>query len=505
MPILGNRGPIAPRELVKGAKSSAPPIARLPGVPSRAASFTPAPAKGVTRAPVSKTELFKGGIPKPFAAAPKLALAYKNAPPERHIGPGLQKLVAESKAAAPKPSGGSGLLATITSPVSLAGSIVSDIPKEVQGKGFITGGGLKKVEEKGYENILGHNGLAGKVARTLGGGISEATTIPAQILPALYLGGKAVVEAKTGKPEALHRMEGSFVKESAIAQAAKGNISGAVSAFKAHPVATGLEASGVYGAANRAAGAVARSGALGADLKAATSLKEPAATAVSRTPQDLLFGAKEPQPALDKRLVTRLRQGKGDPSVMPGSGVWQTLSGRSLGQRLVKHLDQKAGEIRAVQKHNVTEAVHARMTPLRGKPIKGTPAFVPIPGHGAENLFARGLLADPKLIGPKGEPLWREQLRDLIDLHSKPVAGESEYQKASREDLLGHLQSHMDSARLAREGGYKAHAAAVSYARDMKPIESELTRQKVDHAAVGASGKARRPLPVPLARPEPHG
>jgi hypothetical protein len=391
---------------------------------------------------------------------------------------------------------GPAILGAITSPGKSLAAVASDVPKELHGTGFLTHDLPRIVgtaETKGYENILGSHGVGGSIAKTIGAGLREIPELPAQVIPAGYLAGKVALNyAKNpdtpGRPNAEAAQVGkSLAKESVLAHLAKGDLKGAVETLKRRPVSSVLEVSGAGAAVDRAAGAAGRAGAFGSDVAGKAALADPGATDLSRGPQELLGEAREPLPERSKRLSVALRQNKQDPSIPPGQSLQETLrphrddpaTNRGLASRLVNHLDQKNADIRMVQKHNITSAVHDRMDAVAGKGIKGTPFKVPIPGHEASNLFARGLLADPKVMDHiTGQPLYRTQLSDLTKLHAKPVEGETLHEKAIRESNVANAQGLLDNARFQKDPA-QAKAAAVKYAQDMQKLEPQLIDAKV--------------------------
>jgi hypothetical protein len=434
-----------------------------------------------------------------LATAPKLATAIKNTERPAKQLPKTPVLTAMTRSLttplglpkAPKPGKegvGSEILGAITSPGKTIGSVISDVPKELHGQGFLTHDLPKivgTVETKGYENILGSKGVGGSIAKTIGTGLREIPELPAQVIPAAYLAGKAALNYASnpdtpGRANAeVKALGSSLAKESVLAHLAKGDLKGAVETLKRRPVSSVLEVSGAGAAADRVAGAAGRAGAFGSDVAEKASLADPGSTDLSRTPQDLLGEAREPLPERSKRLSVALRQNKQDPSIRPGQSLQETMRGKSLAQRLVNHLDQKNADIRMVQKHNITSAVHDRMDAIAGKQIKGTPFKVPIPGHEASNLFARGLLADPKVMDHvTGQPLYRTQLQDLVKLHSEPVDGETLHEKAIRESNVANAQGLLDNNRFLKDPT-KAKAAAVKYAQDMRALEPQLIDAKV--------------------------
>jgi hypothetical protein len=465
------------------------PTKALPKAPARPAvrALPRAPVKAA--APVKPSNPF-AGVPKPLEGAPVLQRTYKNiaAPPKaapRITGKIGREIEANSsikglpKAPSPKSEGGG---------LSL-GSILSDVPKEVQGtgvlaKGLKTGAGIiGKIQTKGYENLLGSHGVGGDVAQIAGNTARDVVELPAQVLPALYTAGKAGVKglappgtkANRESGDELNKLVHGYTHESAIGNLLTGNVSGAVSAAKRNPLYAGLEVAGGAGALDRVAGAAARSGALGSDLAASTKLADAGATTVSRAPQELLGNTKAPLDPYSKRLTTRLREGKSDPTLRPGESILEKLRGKSLTKQLEQHFDRQTGTLEAVRRNSRSAVVDARMKEVTGKPVKGAPLKVPIPGSRAVNAFARGLLADPKVLNEHGTPLYRDQLSRLVELHAKPVDGELPAQAHARMGKVAEYQAMLDDPRLQRTPEV-AHKAAVKYAQDMRKLEPELVK-----------------------------
>lgn len=102
-------------------------------------------------------------------------------------------------------------------------------------------------------------GIMGQAAGALGGIPGEAVSLPAAIVPSVYLTGKAGVEAAQGDPtEAeglLEEWEETGLLPAVARGVSTGDWSGVGDAFGDHPLYAGLEASGAVNAAGRLAGA----------------------------------------------------------------------------------------------------------------------------------------------------------------------------------------------------------------------------------------------------------
>ncbi len=508
---------------VRGANLPAPrglpSAAKLPGTPVKNAP------KPLPRAPTAKASSPFVGIPKTFAGAPKLQQAYKDTakpakatptlPPSAVKGlrgarqealesspnvrdqlsaaSSMKPLIEANRRAVaqlPKPKGegaGAAVLGTILAPGKTLGAITADIPKELTGTGAVekgikgAAGAIGRMDQQGYQGVLGTTGVGGAVSKVIGNTARDVVELPAQILPSLYVAGKAGVKGlappgtsthKESEDE-LRKLVHSYTHESAIGNLLTGNVKGAVQAAERNPLYAGLEASGVGAAVDRAGGAAARAGALGPDLASATKLADKGATTVSRAPQDLIGNAKAPLDPYSKRLMVRLKQGKNDPTVRPGETLVKQLTGKSLSSQLVKHFDRQTGSLEAVRRNSRAEVVDARMKGIGGVKLKTAALRVPTPGSRAVNAFARGLLADPKVLNEHGTPLYRDQLSKLVELHAKPVPGELPFQAHNRMGKVAEYQAMLDDPRLQQHPEV-AHAAAVKYAQDLKALEPQL-------------------------------
>ncbi len=401
------------------------------------------------------------GIPKPFAGAPKLQGALKQA--ERPLSPGLQRMMAESKAHEPK--GGTG-------GTSLPGATITLNPLHdlgVAGKAVQTG-------YKDLGNAVG-GGVAKETGKLLGNTASNLINLPAQAIDTGYALGKTAVKslappgtkAHTEAEQEQRELVKSFVHESAAAHLVKGEWREALRAAERNPVNTAMEAYGGASALDRVAGTAARTGALGSDLKAKTKLSEPVVPlpSISRQPKTLLApGDEHASVALrpyDKGLVKRLVQGGKDSSERP--------RGLKLTQAYRKHYDQTEGSLLRINQNSRSDVINARM-----KAVK--PGRKMVPGTDAISHFGWGTLSDPKVLNDKGTPVYRDQLSQLVEHHSKPVPGESVTQKDTREANMVHAQKLLEDPAFERNP-HAAYDAAMKTAADKRALEPELIKHGI--------------------------
>lgn len=443
---------------------------------------TTAAPKGrpVAKLPMAKAPPLAGGIPRAFAGAPKLQKAAQPSAPKLQLPPILQRLNAEGRPKAPPKTAGGGF--------SL-GSIISDIPAEIKGTGTVekaiqgAASSFAATSTKGWQKILGSSGVGSTVAHVIGHGAGDVLELPAQVLPTLYTAGKLSANQTANmihgfrkeSPAERHEIDQlikSYRHESVIGNLLAGDVGGAGRAFERHPGYAALEVGGGAAAADRALGVAARAGTLGPKLAAATKLADAGATSVSRAPKDLIGNVRAPQQPYSKRLSVRLAQGK--PAVRPGETLREGLTGQSLSAQLAHHYDRQTATLENVRRANRSAVEAARMGAIRGKPmVQGRGLHVAIPGWRAVNPFARGLLADPRVLNEHGTPLYRDQLSRLVELHAKPVPGETGYQAHNRLGLVAEYQAMLDDPRLQKNPEL-AHAAAVKYAQDLRKLEPEL-------------------------------
>jgi hypothetical protein len=464
------------------------PIAAPKGIPKAP------PTKGVTRAPIPKSEALKGGIPKAFEATPKLAKAYKNAPPEKQIGPGLQKLVAESKAAAPKPPKSPGLLDLAGAIPQALGrgveriathpaAIIEDIPKELKGQGATQLGAeaVGNVLHGVTGAVLGNKGPVAAVAQELTKLPAEGLNLPTQIAPTLYQTGKAAYEYKMGKPQALGKVETQLGEGSAAhaikapIQLLKGSPKGALKEAEAAisrayqvPLQSGLEYSAAASLIDRGAGLLAK-----ATKRESAPISAAKGSPTSRPAKPLIGNATEPQRPYGKGYVQNLVQRSKDMNpTRPGEKLGETLRRKNLSTRMRHYVDQMEGKFHGTMRQTEAVAVKQRADAIRGpRTINGRV----IPGVEAVNLYNHGLLPDPSL---RPDPLHPDsaqtQLQKLEAHYNEPNPSEVKPDTeriAAREAI----------ARTNNDTGFHrnpqpAYKAALKMAEDKKALEPALQR-----------------------------
>jgi hypothetical protein len=313
-----------------------------------------------------------------------------------------------------------------------------------------------RVEAKGYSNLahaLGTTSIGGKIASGLGNVAAEAVNIPTQVLPALYHGGKALGELQQGKPQSFDNLLKESAKQSAVAQLVKGNFAGALKQATSHPLNTALEAGGAASAVDRGFGALGRMS--GVD---AAKLADSGASTVSRAPREFsptdvpTGGATVAQRPYSKGLVRPALEKKISQRPIPTSRA---------GSQLRKSFDRFEGE------HlRVTRATRDSIAAHRAKTVKG------VPNQGAIVPFNQWL-ADPKVLGEDGKPLYQKQLGDMIEHLEKAPAGEFKQEAEIRQANVKHLQG------LQGRDLSKAYGAAKVVAKDKADLEPELVKHGV--------------------------
>jgi hypothetical protein len=140
---------------------------------------------------------------------------------------------------------------------------LAEIGKELQGQGY-------------YASILHGAGevVAGKVPRgLLRHSVQDIFDLPAQAVPSLYVPLASAFEAVKGRPQRGKAFLKNLKENDPIALTLQGKLSEAGKAAYAHPVATGLEVTGVGASISRGAGALMRSRVAGAGLREAAALE----------------------------------------------------------------------------------------------------------------------------------------------------------------------------------------------------------------------------------------
>lgn len=109
-------------------------------------------------------------------------------------------------------------------------------------------------------DVLGGAGHAVQkaVPGVAGATLSDALSLPAQVLPSTYLAGKATVQGLQGNPEGWRQLLRSYGQTSALPALLQGHVGEALSRAGEHPLYTALEALAVKSGLGHGAGAIAR-------------------------------------------------------------------------------------------------------------------------------------------------------------------------------------------------------------------------------------------------------
>lgn len=423
------------------AKAAAPP--KPPKAPTLKGVTGSVKAPG---APVSRSTGI-GRMPTPKGVSGAVSA------PDRR-GPGLQKLVAESKAAMPKPGSRGLSIGTITAnplhDLSVAGEAM-----------------------KGGYKVLGGatgTGVGREIGKLAGNTASNLINLPAQAIPTAYDVGKTAVKSLAPPGTKLHSegeseqraLAKSFAHESAAAHLVKGEWHEALSAAERNPVNTGLEIYGGLSAADRLAGAAGRIAGT-PELKAKLAPADPGATTVSRQPKTLLAPSDQhasvPLRPYDKGLVKRLEQGRNDSQTRP--------EGLKLTEAYRKHYDQTEGSLLRINQNSRSDVINKRMGGMKN-----------VPGKDAIAHFGWGTLSDPKVLNDEGTPVYRDQLSQLVEHHSKPVEDESLAQKQNREANMVHAQKLLED-KAFEQNPHAAYKAALKVAADKRALEPDLEKHGV--------------------------
>lgn len=447
MPALGNRGPIAPRELAAAKTKAAPPIAKLPGVPSKItlpAATVEAQhpllrltnqAKAQSQLPRSftRSQVQAGGTP-----LTKLRLQAQQK--------STKAVRASRQAALPRqPASGGGLLGTIL-----------NLPA--------------RVEEQGYKNIATVTGVPG--LSKVGNLAAEAINLPVQTLPAAYHLGKGLGELTHGKTQELHEIGRQLVSESPIAHVLKGDFGGAVQKIGEHPLGSALEVSGGLAAVDRTLGAVGRlSG------SEAARLADPGATTISRAPRELVpGGASQALRPYDKGLVRKMAEQK--ISEKP-------LSADRVSAKLKQHYDRTEASLLRISRSSRAKVLQMRDAAI--KTGRGTGRRT-IPGVDAVTPHAQWL-ADPSVMNEHGTPLHRDQLSEMVEHLAQPSRDELPQEAQAREDAMRHYQALLENQRY-EANPQPAYSSALKLAQEKRALEPQLERHGVYTAQQMRAAKA---------------
>ncbi len=434
-------------DLLKGVTGSSSPKAKAAPKPPRAPAL-----KGVSGA----------------AKAPGLPQSRSQGVGETPVLKEAQRL-ASPKILKPPPSKGGGGLSI--------GTITADPLHDLSVAGEAVKGGYKVLGAATGTNV-------GKEAgKLLGNTASNLINLPAQAPNTVYSIGKTAVKSLAPPGTKLHSegeaeqrsLAKSFAHESAAAHLVKGEWHEALKAAERNPVNTGLEVYGGLSAADRIAGAGARAAGT-PELKAKLAPADSGAN-VSRQPQTLLAPSDEhastPLRPYDKGLVKRLQQGKNDSQTRP--------EGLKLTQAYRRHYDQTEGSLLRINQNSRADVINKRMEGMKK-----------VPGKDAIAHFGWGTLSDPKVLNEEGNPVYRDQLSQLVEHHSKPVEGETLPQKENREANMVHAQKLLEDPAFEKNPD-AAYKAALKVAADKRALEPDLekhgvyTKQQMREAKVKAA------------------
>lgn len=142
-------------------------------------------------------------------------------------------------------TGGSPLAAQ--APLAAIHGDPGEFKKALEGTGVLASilGSAGRGVEKAVPGVAGH-------------ALSDALSLPAQVLPSTYLTAKAGVKALGGEPEELQKLRGSYQHTSALPALLSGNIGAAAERFQQHPLYSILEGLALKSGIGLGAGAIGR-------------------------------------------------------------------------------------------------------------------------------------------------------------------------------------------------------------------------------------------------------
>lgn len=381
---------------VRGANLPAPkglPSARnLPGTPMRGGPNVPRPFAKPLSPPKGTKVVLKttgkgstgkvanpfAGIPSTFQGGPRLAQAYKAAPPEK-----------------PQPSGGGHSLFSLHTLGDVGSAAMGGI-KELNKLGLLPSTTREIQNAQGSESLVAKNaptvqaaGIASipvpgtNLAHAISQGVqnlpgSTVRTITG-IIPGTIATGKAAVEAAEGKPGKLGQIAGGIA----------GMAAHPLRSFEKEPIPTALMASGAGSAAGTAIGDAARAGTLGEKAAALADTARPdlklyAGEAIPRQySADVI--RKGAQVAADKFREkvfgdTNVNQAKGarlNRHIYGGGLLGQALGHSTQGFFKPGMVDKAQGAFTDIRKM-YTNAAHHTMSNIKAPLPKGMEQAVPL-------------------------------------------------------------------------------------------------------------------------------
>lgn len=223
--------------------------------------------------------------------------------------------------------------APIRHPAATAGVVSSPLAFEAPGAAIDDDPGRFKEALEGTGVLAQALGgvaqdVSGAAADVPANALADALSLPAQVLPSLFLTGAALSEAAQGRPDRMNRLTGGFEEESFIPALVSGDFGEAASRAGQHPLYALLEAAGVYGGAGRVAGAAARRGAFGGQARQA-------ATDRSRPPLGVYGDIAIERRPRSRNLITDIAQRRRDQRIA------ETRGNRATPQQTQRYLNQR--------------------------------------------------------------------------------------------------------------------------------------------------------------------
>lgn len=340
---------------------------------------------------------------------------------------------------------------------------------------FITSGAPLAVEAPGaalhadpgrLKNALEGTGVlaaalgdAGGAARNVlpgvvGNAAADALSLPAQVLPSLYLTGKAGVKAATGDTGEAENLLREWGETSAIPALATGQFGEALDRAGEHPLYTALEAAAVKAGVGRGAGAaLRRSG-------------HPDFQHEKRPPLTAYGDVYRPQGDLSNDVFTRMLQRRADARRPESPYGGLEMRPREKTKHLQQALDREVYTGDVVRRGEQRRTQH-EINQMR--PADDATA-------GAARLAMEGYARDPQ-----------RAMADLAEYRDNLIAQQDRLPPSFREANQGVVDA-IDAA--IQKGDPQAmFEAATAYARHQAPVTKELVRLGIldEHQAAKAT------------------